>query len=101
MFGSPNTTRSERPKPPNRAMWPGTGTLAAFVVSVRCPDTRAHSSAVEHSPYKRGVTGSNPVAPTRAEQQRWCLTCGNAVGHRHLLSGWLRLFTADADWLRP
>jgi alkylation response protein AidB-like acyl-CoA dehydrogenase len=26
---------------------------------------RAHSSVVEHSPYKRGVTGSNPVAPTR------------------------------------
>jgi hypothetical protein len=26
---------------------------------------RAHSSAVEHSPYKRGVTGSIPVVPTR------------------------------------
>jgi hypothetical protein len=25
---------------------------------------RAHSSAVEHSPYKRGVAGSNPAAPT-------------------------------------
>ena len=47
------------------------------------------------------ATGSNPVAPTGAEQQRRCLTCGNAVGHRLLLSGWLRLFTADADWLRP
>ena len=29
------------------------------------PAPRAHSSVVEHSPYKRGVTGSNPVAPTR------------------------------------
>jgi hypothetical protein len=28
-------------------------------------EARAHSSAVEHSPYKRGVTGSKPVAPTR------------------------------------
>ena len=27
--------------------------------------TRAHSSVVEHSPYKRGVAGSNPAAPTR------------------------------------
>ena len=26
---------------------------------------RAHSSVVEHSPYKREVTGSKPVAPTR------------------------------------
>ncbi len=41
--------------------------------SVRCAGSipaaavaaRAHSSVVEHSPYKRGVTGSNPVAPTR------------------------------------
>jgi site-specific recombinase XerD len=29
--------------------------------------SRAHSSAVEHSPYKRGVTGSIPVAPTSSE----------------------------------
>ena len=30
--------------------------------------SRALSSAVEHSPYKRGVTGSNPVAPTRPKR---------------------------------
>ena len=35
------------------------------------PDTRAHSSVVEHSPYKRGVTGSNPVAPTFFEYSSW------------------------------
>lgn len=27
---------------------------------------RADSSAVEHLPYTQGVTGSNPVSPTRA-----------------------------------
>jgi hypothetical protein len=37
--------------------------LSAFVL----PGRRAHSSAVEHSPYKRGVTGSKPVAPTILE----------------------------------
>ena len=39
--------------------------LSAFLVSSTRVTVRAHSSAVEHSPYKRGVTGSNPVAPTR------------------------------------
>ena len=29
------------------------------------PHVWVHSSAVEHSPYKRGVSGSNPLAPTR------------------------------------
>jgi broad specificity phosphatase PhoE len=54
-------------------------------------------TALYQPPYKREATGSNPVAPTREEQQRRCLTCGNAVWHRLLLSGWLRLFTADGD----
>ena len=30
------------------------------------PNEREHSSAgLEHLPYKQGVTGSNPVAPTK------------------------------------
>src|SRR5689334_19861862 len=37
---------------------------------VRCPGSWVHSSAVEHSPYKRGVTGSNPVAPTQLRASR-------------------------------
>ena len=32
-----------------------TGTLAAFAVPYGTPECRAHSSVVEHSPYKRGV----------------------------------------------
>ena len=39
----------------------GNGTLRPVACSRWA---RAHSSVVEHSPYKRGVTGSNPVAPT-------------------------------------
>ena len=32
------------------------------------PNEREHSSAgLEHLPYKQGVTGSNPVAPTTNE----------------------------------
>src|SRR2546427_6882498 len=54
--------------PPNTADGPGTGTLAAFAVSYGAQNAGAHSSVVEHSPYKRGVTGSNPVAPTRRDQ---------------------------------
>jgi hypothetical protein len=54
---------------PTTAEAPGTGTLAPFPVSFRRRNARAHSSAVEHSPYKRGVTGSKPVAPTISEQQ--------------------------------
>jgi len=38
--------------------------LSAFLASSTRGGVRAHSSAVEHSPYKRGVTGSKPVAPT-------------------------------------
>jgi hypothetical protein len=41
------------------------------------------------------------LCPLRSEQQRRCLTCGNTVGHGLLLSGWLRVFTADGGWLRP
>ena len=39
---------------------PGTGTLAAFAVSYGARNARAHSSVVEHSPYKRGVTEFEP-----------------------------------------
>ena len=51
--------------PPIRSAARETGTLAAFAVSYGTRNAGAHSSVVEHSPYKRGVTGSNPVAPTR------------------------------------
>ena len=62
-----------------RASWPGStacparserwvsrnGTLAKDSAHPACRRTaRAHSSVEEHSPYKRRVTGSNPVAPT-------------------------------------
>ena len=65
-----------------RASWPGStacparserwvsrnGTLAKDSAHPACRRTaRAHSSVEEHSPYKRRVTGSNPVAPTRSE----------------------------------
>jgi hypothetical protein len=44
------------------------GTLAKDSAHPACRRTaRAHSSVEEHSPYKRRVTGSNPVAPTRSE----------------------------------
>jgi hypothetical protein len=44
---------------------PRTRKLSAFLVSSTRITVRAHSSAEERSPYKREVTGSNPVAPTR------------------------------------
>ncbi len=47
---------------------PGTRKLSAFLVSSTRITVRAHSSAEERSPYKRGVTGSNPVAPTKFSQ---------------------------------
>ena len=72
-----------------------------FAVQMHEPNRKAGCNPYLIPPYKRGATGSNPVAPTRAEQQRRCPTCGNAVRYRLLLSGWLRLFTADGDWLRP
>src|SRR5262249_22618733 len=49
------------------ATWTRTHTRYAERGRHRAAD-RAHSSVVEHSPYKRGVTGSNPVAPTRILQ---------------------------------
>ena len=51
-------------------------------------DTRAYSSAVEHLPYKQGVTGSIPVAPTEASDLRKC--CLDRVS---------RLSTAPNLWL--
>jgi hypothetical protein len=48
--------------------------------SPRCPAT------VRSRLTSEGFVGSNPTAPTsREEQQRRCLTCGNAVGHRLFL----------------
>ena len=41
--------------PPDAVQGPGTGTLAAFAVSHGARNAGAHSSVVEHSPYKRGV----------------------------------------------
>jgi hypothetical protein len=43
--------------------WPGA--LGGRLRLSSKPHVGVHSSVVEHSPYKRGVTGSNPVAPTR------------------------------------
>ncbi len=64
--------------PPIRSAAPETGTLAAFAVSYGARNAGAHSSAVEHSPYKRGGAGSNPAAPTRQNN----LVRDVAVGHR-------------------
>ncbi len=38
--------------------------ITVFVVASVSFPIRAYSSVVEHLPYKQGVTGSNPVAPT-------------------------------------
>jgi hypothetical protein len=40
---------------------------------------RALSSAVEHCPYKAGVTGSNPVAPTMGKTLSEAVFGGQAV----------------------
>ena len=62
------------------------------------PDARPSPPAAAHRAwsgrrrsvrYKRGAAGSNPFAPTRAEQQKRFLTSGNAVGYRLWFSGWL------------
>ena len=55
--------------PPRSERWVSrNGTLAKDSAHPACRRTaRAHSSVEEHSPYKRRVTGSNPVAPTRSE----------------------------------
>jgi hypothetical protein len=53
------------------------------------------------APYKRGVTGRTQLRPPALNSKRWRLTCENAMRRRLLLSGWLRLFTAEGDWLRP
>ena len=40
---------------------------APYILSIALPEhQRADSSAVEHLLYTQGVTGSNPVPPTRA-----------------------------------
>jgi hypothetical protein len=61
------------------ASWPGstglvdTGAIGNRYASkdsahpARRRTARAHSSVEEHSPYKRRVRGSNPLAPTRSE----------------------------------
>jgi hypothetical protein len=84
-----------------RASWPGstacparserwvsrTGTLARDSAHPACRRAaRAHSSVEEHSPYKRRVTGSNPVAPTRPEAI-WCMAAsrrGAKRGAKHV-----------------
>ena len=45
----------------------GTDILAGIRAPGGPARRRAHSSAVEHPPYKRVATGSNPVAPTRQD----------------------------------
>jgi hypothetical protein len=92
-----------------RASWPGstacparserwvsrTGTLARDSAHPACRRAaRAHSSVEEHSPYKRRVTGSNPVAPTRPEAI-WCMAAsrrGAKRGAKHVaLASWRTL----------
>jgi hypothetical protein len=50
---------------------------------IRC---RAHSSAVEHSPYKRGAGGSNPPAPTQVTALLAC--CGGPFSARWVRFSW-------------
>jgi hypothetical protein len=45
----------------------------------RANRVRAHSSAVEHLPYKQAVTGSIPVAPTVCVHQGACAFAGWAA----------------------
>ena len=60
--------RPRRQVPPARRGRPKDRMLSAVLwFRAHLLRSRAHSSVVEHSPYKRGVTGSNPVAPTRSE----------------------------------
>ena len=40
---------------------------------------RADSSAVEHLPYTQGVTGSNPVSPTKASMDVLCGVVAQSV----------------------
>jgi hypothetical protein len=56
----------------------GTGTLTGIPGTGSGWTAGAHSSVVEHSPYKRGVTGSNPVAPT-SQTACWNLRSAAAV----------------------
>ena len=58
-----------------------------FAVQMHEPIRKTGRNSYCIPPYKRGVTGSNPVAPTGLSSKRRCLTCGNAVWHRLLLSG--------------
>jgi hypothetical protein len=57
-------TKSQRPQTPGH-----TGPLPATIVAARCHFRQypARSSHATDFAYKPGVTGSNPVAPTRSE----------------------------------
>ena len=47
---------------------------------------REHSSAgLEHLPYKQGVTGSNPVAPTTLEVIKFFIVYFKCFGGLHIL----------------
>ena len=83
---------------------PGTsGHLPASFSQFKCMNQRAELGAILTS---FRLTSEGPqvrtlLRPQGVSSKRRCLTCGNAVGHRLLLSGWLRPFTADGGWLRP
>ena len=49
------------------------------------PNEREHSSAgLEHLPYKQGVTGSNPVAPTKTKFFHTLIREHSSAGLEHL-----------------
>ena len=54
---------------------------------------REHSSAgLEHLPYKQGVTGSNPVAPTTLEVIKFFIVYFKCFGGLHNLRAGLFFF---------
>ena len=68
--GCATGSRSARPSPgwPRGISPPAPRTRKRYAEAGRLPwQARAHSSGVEHSPYKRGAGGSNPPAPTDFE----------------------------------
>src|SRR5690349_7714400 len=46
---------------------PGTAGIRTGLRRAKRVSNRAYSSAAEHRPYKPGVAGSNPAAPTEAD----------------------------------
>src|ERR1017187_282680 len=55
----------------------------------------------DRTPEKRKVGGSTPPLTTTTDLQKTVLHLRKRGEAPSLLSGWLRLFTADGGWLRP